>query len=196
MVRLRYCQEITLNAASGAPAVHVFRANSIYDPDYTTTGHQPANHDTWATIYDHYTVVGAKITARYTPTVTTSNVPAFLGVALTDSGTETAGSSTEDLLERKLVNSRYRSVGLHENGTGFVTVRHKFSAKKFFGKPNSSIINDGLYRGKLNSGNPTEGAFFEIFCTSVGGNDPGNMPILVTIDYIVVLNEPKTELAS
>jgi len=35
----------------------LFRMNSIFDPDYTGTGHQPFFRDMWASQYDYYTVI-------------------------------------------------------------------------------------------------------------------------------------------
>lgn len=40
-----------------------FRLNSIYDPDFTTTGHQPYGHDTYATMYARYLVKRCRVQA-------------------------------------------------------------------------------------------------------------------------------------
>jgi len=198
IVKLRYVTEVVLDAATGVNAVHAFRANSLFDPDYTGIGHQPSNFDRWANIYDHYTVLGSKITVRYTPHATASTTPGYLGIALTDSGTVTSTVNALNLLERKLVNSRYRAIGINENQHGFKPLTHTFSAQKFFGKSKGSLINDGQYRGKMGNGgtNPGELAFFEIFAASMHGNNPGQLPLLITIDFIAVLNEPKPDDAS
>jgi len=60
-VALRYVDTVALNASSTASAVNVFRANNIYDPDYTGTGHQPMYHDNYAAIYQKYRVNYATI---------------------------------------------------------------------------------------------------------------------------------------
>lgn len=39
----------------------IYRSNSIYDPDYTGTGHQPRSHDQYALYYRYYRVLGCKI---------------------------------------------------------------------------------------------------------------------------------------
>ena len=57
-VRLTYADTFNLtlsNAGGGVP--WAFRTNSIYDPDYTGTGHQPLMRDLWASQYDYYTVL-------------------------------------------------------------------------------------------------------------------------------------------
>ena len=63
---LRYSDQITLNPGAGANATYNFRANSIFDPDYSGVGHQPYGHDNLQNIYDGYVVDKAVIT--FTPT--------------------------------------------------------------------------------------------------------------------------------
>jgi len=50
-----------------------FRLGSIFDPDITSTGHQPYGHDQLASIYVNYRVV--KITYELTFTASSSDVP-------------------------------------------------------------------------------------------------------------------------
>lgn len=50
-------------AATG-PFIYAFRANSIYDPDYTGTGGQPLGRDQWATLYSKYRVFASKIEVK------------------------------------------------------------------------------------------------------------------------------------
>lgn len=61
-VALRYVDTVALNPGAGGTAVQVFRANSIYDPDYTGAGHQPMFYDNYANIYGRYKVNYATIT--------------------------------------------------------------------------------------------------------------------------------------
>jgi hypothetical protein len=38
--KLKYVQEVIIAPTTGGTAaIHFFRANDLYDPDYTTTGH-------------------------------------------------------------------------------------------------------------------------------------------------------------
>jgi len=47
-----------INSGSVATSVHVFRTNSIFDPDLTGGGLQPRYHDQWAAMYNKYRVNG------------------------------------------------------------------------------------------------------------------------------------------
>lgn len=50
LVKLRYCQTISIDAASGVTNSRLFRCNSLYDPDYSSTStsqHQPLGYDQW-----------------------------------------------------------------------------------------------------------------------------------------------------
>jgi hypothetical protein len=65
VTKLRYHDSVPINAANGTVAGHVFRANSPYDPDYTASGHQPRYFDQIMPLYDHYQVLGSKITVKF-----------------------------------------------------------------------------------------------------------------------------------
>lgn len=61
-VVLRYVEDFTLNPGSASVATYIFRANSLFDPNYTSTGHQPMFFDTYASIYAGYKVRHSTIT--------------------------------------------------------------------------------------------------------------------------------------
>lgn len=79
-VKLRYCQEISLTITSGYMAYHGFRLNSLFDPDYTSTGHQPLGFDQWAAIYDKYCVTRAAISCRSTHGDKAAYDPIMMGI--------------------------------------------------------------------------------------------------------------------
>ena len=82
-VRHRYQESSkSLNpGVGGTCAVHIFRANSMYDPDYTGTGHQPLGFDEMSTIYNKHKVTRAKITVTFQPS-TNQYVGTVVGVAI------------------------------------------------------------------------------------------------------------------
>lgn len=61
-VVLRYVEDFTLNPGNASSAVYVFKPNSLFDPNHTSTGHQPMFHDNYAQLYKYYRVNYAVIT--------------------------------------------------------------------------------------------------------------------------------------
>lgn len=68
---LKYQEDLSVTVSANSPNDFVFNLNSIHDPNYTGTGHQPYGHDTLATLYNRYRVYscGYKITIFPTTTV-------------------------------------------------------------------------------------------------------------------------------
>ncbi len=63
-VTMRYVEHLSRTPSSGFSTDYMFNLNSIFDPDLTSTGHQPYGHDQWALIYNRYRVDGAIVTVR------------------------------------------------------------------------------------------------------------------------------------
>lgn len=186
--KLRYVEETSLNAAAGTIASYVYRANDCYDPNLTGVGHQPKGFDELMARYDHFTVIGSRITIKYMPTTPQAGNTSYLGIYLSDSGTRVAGhSSVSDLLESRSA-GRYITVGDSAFSGRKNAVYNTFSAKKFFRK--KEVVGDSLYRGTI-AASPTEQAYYELYAASCGGIDSSAVNILVVIDYLVVFTERK-----
>jgi len=85
--KVRYHEAGTLTSLAGAIAKQNYRWNSTFDPNQTGVGHQPLYRDTYATIYDHYSVVSAVATVTF---VNYSTSPFIVG-CVTDDDTSTNG---------------------------------------------------------------------------------------------------------
>lgn len=63
LIKLRYRDNYTLTTAGpGAFVQRAWRLNSIYDPDFTGTGHQPLCYDQWQVFYKNYRVYKTEVT--------------------------------------------------------------------------------------------------------------------------------------
>lgn len=63
LVKHRYCDVVVMGAAGGPglPSVFQFRANSMFDPDFSGVGHQPMFRDEMVAQYKNYTVIKSMI---------------------------------------------------------------------------------------------------------------------------------------
>jgi len=89
--KLRYCDTGNVALVAGV-GVQVFRWNSTFDPDFTNAGHQPLYRDTYAAIYDQYSVVSA------VAKISLMNYSAAVGLivgATTDDDTTTLTASAQ-----------------------------------------------------------------------------------------------------
>jgi hypothetical protein len=66
--RLVYSELIGLNytGSTGSTGYNQYRCNSIYDPNFTGTGHQPLGHDQWNLFYNRYRVTGMSYVVTFT----------------------------------------------------------------------------------------------------------------------------------
>ena len=57
-----YEPSFSLTGTAGVISQYVFSANGVYDPNITSTGHQPLGFDTMMLYYEQYTVIESRIT--------------------------------------------------------------------------------------------------------------------------------------
>lgn len=182
VVKMRYADQIALNAGIGAAAFYTFRAGSIFDPDYTGTGHQPMGHDQWAQFYNHYVVLGAKITVTFSNE--DAGDPMIAGVLLNDDTSLTSATVTSIIENGKGAYCHLDTGG----GPGIRRISQKYSAKKFF----KCDVKDRTDLKATFGTNPTEDAYFVVWTAAMNtGSDPSVVYATVKIDYIVLMSEPK-----
>lgn len=197
IARNRFCTTITLNAAQGGVGVYTFRATSLWDPDYTAvTGGQPRGFTEVGNNYEHYTVIGSKITVRPVgPDASTANEDPtqIYGVTLSPS-TTFQGSDWADIAEQRFAGP---GNGIQKHIMMSRATTRRFSAKKFFGV--KAIVGQDPYKGSTDpsGSNPTENAYFHVWVTSPNPlSDPDPTLFTIVIDYVSVYTEPITMGAS
>lgn len=187
-VKLRYAAVLDLNPSTGSTVVYKFRANGMYDPNAEVGGHQPLGFDQYMALFDHFTVIGSKITlVASVGTVSTGiTIPSLIGINKNDD-VNLVDSTPVALLETPSTVWDVLSTG--EGSNTQTTLQMTYSAVKDQGVVNP-LDNENL-RGSA-SADPTEQTYYHIFYQSV--NDTGDMPALTalcTIDYYAILTEPK-----
>lgn len=173
-----YATNVSINIpAIGAAANHVFSANGLFDPDITGVGHQPRGFDQLMTMYDHYVVIGSKITVFVQPVGT--SVSTVWGIVLKDDSTTT--NNADNLLEEAFVSYKMAAPGSEP-----VALVQQFN-NNFLGysKPLGVTELEGIA-----TSNPTEQAYYHVFGYSPSATDEASVAVQVRIEYQVMLIEP------
>lgn len=187
--KLRYVQDVLLSSTSGAVSLYQFRANSIYDPDYTGAGHQPMRFDEMAKFYANYTVVGSKITIKHLGN--SSGVIAQKLIVYLNDTNVTGLTYLNDLIEQG--RCKYMLTSDNSSGSAQRKLSLGFSAKKFFGVTN---VKDNEERiGSAVTGNPSDQALFVIGMQPIDGTSTCYSWVNVTVEYLVWFSQP-LQLAS
>jgi hypothetical protein len=188
MVKLRYNDIIALDPGAGTPAIAQYKANGMFDTQLSTGGHQPMGFDQWMTFYDHFTVVGSKITASL---INASDETYTVAISLVDDTAIINPTILSGFLERN--GTVWKHVGPGTGAGNMKTLSKKFSARKFFGVKDPVAKSE--YKGTVTS-DPTELAMFNIIVFPFNGvSDVTRITLNVTIEFIAVFTEPIQQLA-
>lgn len=185
--RTRYFdQSVVLDpAAGGTSASYVFTLNGLFDPDITGAGHQPIGFDQLMPLYDHYTVIAAKVKCVFT-----NNDPAVATMCLIRMKDSAVTSTiTEDVIENGMC--KWATAG-PIGSSNVKTLYLGMSTKRFFGKP---IMGEKEYTGTIAT-NPAEQVYLHITSQPVEAHNLISTQVQVLIEYIAILTEPKQLVGS
>jgi len=175
----RYVSTHTLTPSGAALiASYQFRGNSLYDPDYTSAGHQPLGFDEYSNLYEHFTVLGSKISI----TAATGGIPVVVGITRDSDATLTVNYDT--------VQENADTVwGSHASGSKPLVLRAATSMKKWFNR--KAIKDDPKLRGTPST-DCEETMFYHLWVKALSATAvPSATDINVVIEYIALWSEPK-----
>lgn len=178
--KLRYVWNGTLNpGAGGINAIQVFRANSVYDPDYTGAGNQPRGFDEWMAVYDHFYVKRSKIKVTFHNG--DGSLENIVGVALRDDFATEA--NPVDYQEQ---DCKWRLIGRVNSSDNHCVIRKYYN----YAKQNYSKYTDDQNKGSV-AGDPSEVGYFHCFAGQPWGSDSTNIYVTAEIIYDVLFTELK-----
>jgi len=185
---LRYSMTYTsLAATSGIPTGYVFRANDLFDPDFTGSGHQPMGFDQMMNSYNHFCVIRAKLTVTFR---NLSAGPCSVGIrqdanspilTVYDQFLE-FGGMVQETLEGKGVYGANKTLSL------------SIHIPRLFGLTNKSILSDPNLRGEILT-TPTEVTYFHVMVWDALGNT-STIGFDALLEQRAVFLEPRTSAES
>lgn len=170
-----------MSSAAGVLGTAVYHANDVYDPRDGTGGHQPLTFDQYMTFYDHFVVVGSKLTVKVTHG---EDTPIIVGCYVKDNNT--VQSDANIVWEQPRV--KWFTMPQQLAGGAAPAFTYKFSTRKFLGR--SKVLSDPQLKGDASS-TPQELAHYHIFVYKPDGTPIDSCTVFIQIDYAVVLIEPK-----
>lgn len=170
-LKLNYCQTFTI-ASTTTSNDQVFRS-SLYDPDYTGTGHQPLGRDQWATFYQKYRVYGMKYHLQVEHT---SGDPIVICVHW-DSNPNTTYTSMTEAIEKSYSKWKYLSSGNGGSKSG-VSMGGYMSVSKIFGASRGKVKSEDDFQALI-GGNPTKAMALHII------QQAADLVTSVTIRYYI-----------
>lgn len=181
-MKMHYIDNFHKTAVAGLLATYQFRLNSLFDFDLTGTGHQPYYFDQMMAVYDHYTVIGTKVTVTWTNN--TAN-PVVVGGYLNDDGTVTPGTLSNC---QEAPQSQYKV--LPGTSTQSVYITHKWSAKKWFTKDRAGLMADINLTGDA-SNNPGEATVLTLYYQALDPSNSTDVSFTVRAQFIAIFSELK-----
>lgn len=181
-VCLRYVEgAIALDSTLGATISYYFRANSIYDPNQSGTGHQPLWRDTYAGMYNHYAVKQSKIIVHF---ISATEAWGRVGVGLAD---DSSGASGEAAWEQTRMYST--AIGGFNGGHDVVRCECDWNSVEVLGV--DSVLDSGV---KTTVGaTPTEETLYQVVWQSYRANATDTVRVTVEIHYDVIFSELATQ---
>lgn len=176
----KYVDTFPISASGGAFNYFSMKANGMYDPQPTVGGHQPLYFDVCSNIYNHFTVIGSRMTAKFAAAGGAITIPFKCCVYLNDDQVVTGTTTINSLIEQQDV--VWDQIGPDNMQ---VTLVKDFSLRREFGHVNLS--QDG-YRGNSTS-DPTELSYFTLGVQSSDVVGDAASIVTIEIEYIAIWTE-------
>lgn len=181
--RLRYSTTFAGSTTSGAISnTYVFRANDLFDPDFTGTGHQPMGFDQLMLWYNHFCVISAKIiivcknTTGSVPTICLRVDADSTPLTVIDRIVEFGGCVTEDLEVKG-------AFGANK------TLSMSVDIARLMGLSRKTMFADPTLRGTA-AASPTELSYFHITMWDTTGVT-GSAEFDVILEQVAKFMEPR-----
>lgn len=191
MVKHRYVHSWEAEATTGGAFNTVtYKANGMFAPSVTNIGtpHQPMYFDQYAALYNHFCVIGSKITFKLANRRADENVASFRYCCYLDDN-NTVNATNIDAICEATQGRPMTVVSGDSTDTHIKTL--KFSAKRIFGK---SVLGNKELTGTP-AADPSELSYFIIGLQANPG-ESFHVSVTAEIEYIAIWTELKEVVQS
>lgn len=186
---LVYHADANMAIASGTGTSLIFSCNGLFDPEISGAGHQPRGFDQLMKLYDHYVVIGAKLTVLAWAKSPTE--ASLLCIKIQDNNV--AINNRNDILESRW--TRILQMGTIDSGNSCNRATMSINPNRFLGT--SKPLSNPSLKGDVTS-NPTEQCYFNIANINVGEDavSTSGLRLDIRIEYDTIFFEPKNPVVS
>lgn len=180
----RYATQRLFTTTSGLQQTYVFRANGMYDPDVTFTGHQPMYFDQVGALYQHFYVLSSKVKFTFVPNGTSVQAPYRITCYVDDDSAATGAATPDGAAEQKHAKTKVCGGGV--NPTRDVLTL-SYDSQKVWG---NNVLANSRQRGSPFA-DPSEQTYFHAAVAPLDGSSVVTVYCIVEIEYTAVWLELK-----
>ncbi len=182
MSTFKYVTSVTFTVATTVGAQHVFKANGMFDPDTTGTGHQPYGFDQMLNIYQRYCVLRTKYRLSFGPSSDRLLVGTIVASTVTTTVTDLATFSLAG--ESPHAQTKALSFG----GGPPAVFRGTIATNSILGTTTQQMMADDLFQGTTTT-DPTNLTVLTVFWYNPSaGSVTSNF--MIEIEYEAMLFDP------
>jgi len=167
--------------AVGVAASYVFSATGLFDPNITSTGHQPNGFDQMMGLYEHYTVISSKITVRGYNT----DASLFQNFGVYANHTATVEPDPTVIIENGM--GSFGMLAPSGQDKSSISLTQQVSASRFLSIPR--LLSEKDASGTATT-NPAEQVFWIIWGAANNDSEPSAIGLNVLIEYVTIFTEP------
>lgn len=181
-VTLKYAEKLLMSTLTTTGAwTYVYRLNSVFDPNFTGTGHQPNGFDQWSAFYGKYRVIGG----NWKVTMANQDAQYQLDVVAVERAND---NSIDSNLYDYLQEPRSHYACAAPRGSPAVSLGSHFSNQRLLGLKKDEFADQDY--AALVTTNPAVLTWLNLFVQVSGGELSGaDQSILIEIEYQVEFYE-------
>jgi hypothetical protein len=185
-VSMAYVSRHRLTTSTGSVSVQQFRLNSLFDPDFTSGGHQPMGFDQWAAFYNHYVVMKCSYEIEFVDI--SNSVATQSTVAFHVSDDTVIPTDLETLTE---LGSQTALASIY----GPTVICGSVDVAAFFRRPKNTLTLDSDLRSVV-SASPSDIVIGSLVSQTNSQASSGSLDVIVKLVFTSVFMEPKDLVGS